>query len=147
MKHRRPPSHFSAFEVALGKVIDLGATFATEARDPDPLKETWEELNSTQASLSSDIESLAYEVAVRVATWATSLDQGRDGTSLDNATLSAARKELHNMAGRCRDLTKQIDLTTKLAHRAVDIAVRELDARASNQWDDSAINTAIGVLG
>ena len=39
----------SAFEGALGKLIDLSGPFATEARDPDPLAETWEELTSNQA--------------------------------------------------------------------------------------------------
>ena len=51
-----------------------------------------------------------------------------------------------NLAERCRDLTKQIDLAAKLAGRAVDIAVRELDARESNHWANTDINTARRVL-
>ena len=50
------------------------------------------------------------------------------------------------MAARCRDLTKQIDLAAKLAGRAVDIAVRELDARDSNHWANTDINAARRVL-
>ena len=46
------------------------------------------------------------------------------------------------MAERCRDLTKQIDLSAKLASRAVDIAVKELDARESDLWDNADINAA-----
>ena len=59
----------SAFKEALGKLTDLGGPFATEARDPDPMAETWEELTSTQATLSADIEAFAAEVAERVAEW------------------------------------------------------------------------------
>ena len=50
------------------------------------------------------------------------------------------------MAERCRGLTKQIDLAAKLAGRAVDIAVRELDARESDHWANTDINTARRVL-
>ena len=50
-----------AFEEALGKQIDLAEPFATEVRDPDPLAETWEELISSQAALSADIETFAAE--------------------------------------------------------------------------------------
>ena len=46
------------------------------------------------------------------------------------------------MAERCRDLTKQIDLTVKLAGRAVDIAVKELEARESDLWDNAEIGRA-----
>ena len=46
------------------------------------------------------------------------------------------------MAERCRDLTQQIDLAAKLAGRVVDIAVKELDARASDLWANAEINKA-----
>ena len=46
------------------------------------------------------------------------------------------------MAERCRDLTKQIDLAAQLADRAVDIAVKELDARQSDLWANTDINRA-----
>ena len=39
------------FEEALGTLIDLAQPFAAEARDPDPLAETWDELTSAQATL------------------------------------------------------------------------------------------------
>ena len=127
-----------AFEEALGKQIDLARPFATEARDPDPMAETWEELTSTQAALSADIEAFAAEVAARVAEW----DKTENGATRDNAVLHAAREGLHDVAERCRDLTKLIDLAAKLASRAVDIAVRELDARDSDRWANAGINRA-----
>ena len=127
-----------AFEEALGKQIDLVRPFATEARDPDPMAETWEELTSTQAALSADIEAFAAEVAARVAEW----DKTGNGATRDNAALHAAREGLHDIAERCRDLTKQIDLAAKPADRAVDIAVGELEARESNLWANTDINRA-----
>ncbi len=129
----------SALEEALGKLADLFGPFATEVRDPDPMADTWEELTSTQATLSSDIEEFAAEVAAGVTEW----DKTGDGNTPNNTTLHATREGLHNMAERCRDLTKQIDLTSKLAGRVVDIAVKELDARESDHWANSDINTAL----
>jgi type I restriction enzyme M protein len=55
---------------------------------------------------------------------------------------NAARLGLHPLADRCRDLTKQIDLAAKLAGRAIDIAVRELEARNSDAWDNGDVNKA-----
>ena len=127
-----------AFEEALGKLTDLGGPFATEARDPGPMSDTWEELASTQAALSADIEAFAAEVAARVAEW----NKTENGATRDNTTLHAAREGLHDIAERCRDLTKQIDLSAKLAGRAVDIAVRELEARESDLWANTDINRA-----
>ena len=127
-----------AFEEALGKQIDLTEPFATEVRDPDPMVETWEELISTQATLSADIEAFAAEVAA----WAAGWEQSGNSATRDNDSLHAARKGLHDMAARCRDLTKQIDLSAKLAGGAVDIAVRELDARESDHWANTDINAA-----
>ena len=131
-----------AFEEALGKQIDLAEPFATEVRDPDPLAETWEELISSQAALSADIETFAAEAAAWAADW----KQSGERATRDNAALHAAREGLHDMAERCRDLTKQIDLAAKLAGRSVDIAVRELDARESDHWANTKINTARKVL-
>ena len=128
----------STFEEALGKQIDLARPFATEARDPDTMAETWEELTSTQATMSADIEAFAAEMAARVAEW----DKTGNGATRENAALHAARDGLHDVAERCRDLTKQIDLAAKLAGEAVDIAVRELDARKSDLWANTDINTA-----
>ena len=126
------------FEEALRKLIDLAGPFANEARDPDPLAETWEELTSSQATLAADIEAFAAEVAERTADW----EKGRSGATRDNAALHAAREGLHDMAERCRDLTRQIDLAAKLADRAVDIAVNELNARESGHWANMDINRA-----
>ena len=131
-----------AFEEALGKQIDLAEPFTTEVRDPDPMVETWEELISARATLSVDIEAFEAEVT----TWAAGWEQSGNGATRDNATLHAARKSLHDMAARCRDLTNQIDLAAKLAGRTVDIAVRELDARDSNHWANTDINAARRVL-
>ena len=128
----------SAFEDTLSKLTDLAGPFATEACDPDPMAETWEELTSAQVTLSADIEGFAAEVAGGAADWG----QSGNGATRDNATLHAAREGLHDMAERCRDLTKQIDLAAKLAGRAVDIAVKELDARESDLWANTDINRA-----
>ena len=51
-------------------------------------------------------------------------------------------KDLRDMAERCRDLTKQIDLAAKLAGRTGDIAVKELAARESDHWANADINNA-----
>ena len=131
-----------AFEEALGKQIDLAEPFATEVHDPDPMVETWEELISTQATLSADIEAFAAEVVAWSADW----EQSGNCATRDNATMHAARAGLHDMAERCRDLTKQIALSAKLAGTAVDIAVKELDARESDRWANADINTARRVL-
>ena len=131
-----------ALEEALGKLSDLTRPFTTEARDPDPMAETWEELISTQTTLSADIKAFTSEVAARVGDW----EKGRSGAPRENAALHAAREGLHHVAERCRDLTKQIDLAAKLAGRAVDIAVRELDARKSDLWANTYINRASRAL-
>ena len=49
------------------------------------------------------------------------------------------RESLHDMADRCRDLTRQIDLAAKLVGRVVDIAVKELEAQNSYLWHNSEI--------
>ena len=138
MEGQRTAGPLLAFEEALSKQIDLARPFATEARDPDPLGETWAELTSAQVTLSADIEGFASEVMARVAEW----DKTGKGATRENAALHAAREGLHDMAARCRDLTKQIDLSAKLVGRAVDIAVRELDARKSDHWANTDINAA-----
>lgn len=128
----------AGFDEVLGKLVDLAEPFMTEVREPDPLAETWEELTSAQATVSADIEAFASEVAARAADWG----KGGNDATRDNAALHAAREALHDMAERCRDLTKQIDLAAKLAGRAVDIAVKELAARDSDFWANTDINKA-----
>ena len=126
------------FEEALGKLIDLAEPFATEKRDPNPLAETWAELTSAQATLSADIEALAAEVTARAANW----NEDGNENARDNAFLHAAREGLRDIAERCRDLTKRLDLAAKLAGRAVDIAVKELEARESDHWANTDITKA-----
>ena len=69
----------STFEEALGKLTDLAEPFANEARDPDPLAETWEDFTSTQATLSDDIEAFNKEVAARTADWGKRQERRRPG--------------------------------------------------------------------
>ena len=126
------------FEKALGKLIDLAEPFATAEHDPDPLAEPWEELTSAQATLSTDIRALVAEVASRAANW----NEGENDGMRDNAALHAAREGLRDMAECCRHLTKQIDLGAKLAGRAIDIAVKELEAHKSDLWANAEINKA-----
>ena len=128
----------AVLEDALGKLIDLAKPFAAGKRDPNPLAETWEELTSAQATLAADIEALAAEVAARATKW----NGGGNNRAWDNAALHAAREGLRDMAERCRNLTKQIDLVAKLAGRAVDIAVKELEAHESDLWANADINKA-----
>ncbi len=123
---------------ALGKLIDLAKPFATEKHDPNPLAEAWEELTSAQATLSADIEAFAAEIAARAADW----NEGGNDAMRDNAALHAVPEGLRDMAERCRDLTKQINLAAKLAGRAVDIAVKELEARESDLWANAEISRA-----
>ena len=128
----------AAFRNALGGLVDLVKPFAAEEHDPGPLTETWEELTSAQATLSADIDAFAAEVAARATDWA----KGGNGAARENAALHSAREGLRDMAERCRDLTKQIDLAAKLAGRVVDIGVKELDARDSDIWTNADINKA-----
>ena len=127
-----------AVEESLGKLIHLAGSFASETRDPDPLAVTWQELISTQVTLSGDIQAFAAEVTALVAEW----EQSATGGTRSNTTLSTAREELHSMWERCRDLGNRVDMAGKLASRAVDIAVRELDARESDLWSSAEINRA-----
>ena len=75
-----------AFEEALGDQIDLVEPFATKLRYPDPLTDAWEELISTQALLSADIEAFAAEVAV----WATEWEQS--GASAARVMMRCTRR-------------------------------------------------------
>ena len=88
--------------------------------------------------MSANIGALAPEIAARSADWA----KGGNGATRENVALHAARKGLSDMTERCRDLARQIDLAAKLAGRAVDIAVKELDARSSDLWANADINKA-----
>ena len=128
----------SAFEETLGKLMGLMKPFATMARDPDPMAETWEELISTPTALSADIEAFTSEVVAWTTDWA----QRGNGAARDNAALHAAREGLHDLAERCQVLINQIDLAAKLAGRTADIAMKELDARKSDLWANTDVNKA-----
>ena len=132
----------AAFDAALLELIGLAKSFATQKRDSNPLGEIWEQLVSTQATLAGGIEAFTVAVASRVSDW----NKGGNGKTRDNGALHAERESLHDVTQRCRDLTKQIDLATKLAGRAVDVAVKELEARESDHWDSSNINKALKAL-
>ena len=128
----------TAFEDALGKLIGLAEPFATQERDPNPIAGIWEELTSEQGMLSANIEAFSAEIAARAANCTAS---GND-EKRDNAALHTAREGLRDMARRCRDLTRLIDLATKLAGRAVDVAVKELEAPESDLWSSTEVNRA-----
>lgn len=130
------PRLLAIFEEALGKLIDQATPFATEGRDPDPLAETWVELASVREQVSAGVGAFAAEVRERAADW----DGKGNGKERDNVALQAARQRLHDVAERCRDLTKQIDLGAKLAGRAIDVATKELGARDSDHWASTQIN-------
>ena len=86
--------------------------------------------------MSAGIGAFAAEVRKHAADW----DRRGNGKERDNATLHATRQRLHNIAERCRDLTRQIDLGAKLAGRAIDVATKELGARDSDSWASKEIN-------
>ena len=135
-----PPTNeaLATLEDALGNLINLAQPFASEIRDPNPLDETWDEIISAHAKLSSDISAFDTEVTARATNWN---DVGNHG-SRDNAILHAARNGLRDMDERCRDLTRQINLVEKLAGRAIDIALKELKARKSDLWANAKISRA-----
>ena len=138
VESRATDKPLEAFEEALGALTDLAETFATERRNPNPMADTWEELTAAQATLSADSVAFGGEVAARAADWV----KGGNGPGRDNAWLHTAREGLHDVSQHCRDLSKQIDLVTKLAGRVVDIAMKELDARKSELWAYADINKA-----
>ena len=128
----------AVFSDTLDKLINLARAFATEERNPNPLAETWDELTSLQHTLSTDIEAFVAEVSTQAANW----NESGNGMARDNTVLLALREDLHNMADRCRDLTKQIELALKVARRTVDIAMKELNAQDSELWANTDINKA-----
>ena len=131
------------FQDALGKLFALVEPLATQTRQPDPMADTWRELVSEQGTLSADVETFAAEVAERATRW----NDGEHAGTRDNATLHAARRGLHTVAEHSRNLTQLVDLVTKLGGRAVDIAVKELDARTSDRWDSPNVNRARKTVG
>ena len=123
-----------AFTAALDKLKALAQLFVTQAREPDPLADTWKELLALRDTVFDDIQDFERELAGRAAAW--------EKSARDNASLHASRKALHPTAERCRDLTKQIDLAAKLAGRVIDIAVKDLAARDSELWSGADLGRA-----
>ena len=126
----------AAFDSALAKLVALAEPFATGKHEPDPLAETWAEIVATQAAITSEAESFVAGAGASVADW----DERRSERTGSNKSLHAAREALHDLAGRCGKLVRQIDLAAKLAGRTVDIAVKELQARDSDLWSNTDIN-------
>ena len=101
----------TALNDALGKLIGLAEPFATEKRDPNPLAETWKELTSdTGRGYQTDIKAFAAEVAARAANWNERCERRDAGQCRPSC---GTREGLRDMAERCRNLTKQIDLGDK----------------------------------
>ena len=136
------PEPLGIFVEAFGKLINLVKPFATEERNPDPLAETWEQLTSSQVKVLNDINAFMDEVSAEGTNWN---ESGNDGIR-NNVALHATREGLHEMAERCRGLTRQIDVAAKLAGQAVDIGVKELAARESGLWANADINKARKML-
>lgn len=124
----------AAFAQALDKLIGLARPFATTKRDPDPLAETWAELAALRTTLADDIKAFDSEFAARAKGWGKA--------ARDNTELNGAREALHPLAEQCRDLTKQIDLAAKLAGQVIDIAVKDLEARDSDDWSSAEVTRA-----
>ena len=118
----------------LGKLIGLLKPFAEQERNPDALGETWKELVALQDTLRNDVKAFNTAVAAEAKDWAKA--------PRTTAGLRKARKALHPLAEECRDLTKEIDLAAKLVDRTIDIAVKELEARESELWDNAEITRA-----
>ena len=119
---------------ALDRLLVLARPFATAQRDPDPLAETWGELLALRGNLADDGKAVNDQFAARASDWSSA---GRD-----NGGLTGMRRALHPVAEQCRDLSKQIDLAAKLAGRVVDIALKDLAARDSDDWPGTEISRA-----
>jgi type I restriction enzyme M protein len=131
---KKTATPLARFSEALAKLIDLVKPFSDQKRDPDPLAETWIELTALRAMLGGDIEGFNRESATAAKNWAKA--------ARTNVGLNKARESLRPLAERCRDLTKEIDLAAKLSGRAIDIAVKELEARESDVWDNTDVTRA-----
>jgi type I restriction enzyme M protein len=123
-----------ALEDALCKLVAVIEPFTKLKRKNDPLAEPWAELTGAHVTLTADIEAFAREALTQAIAW--------QAAGRDNSSLNTARLALHPLADRCRDLTKEIDLTAKLARRIIDMAVKELEARNSDAWDNGEVSKA-----
>ena len=132
----------AVFQEAFGKLIGLAEPFAAEQHEPNPLAEIWKELNCARSTLSAGIKEYAVEVTARAREW----KSGWNGEVQDNAALHAVREGVRGMAERCQNLAKQIHQAAKMVDRAVNIAVKQLDARKSSLWASTEINKALRAL-
>ena len=124
----------AVFAQALETLVALSAPFVTQPRDPDPLAETWTELETLRGTLAGDIETFHREVAACGKAW--------EDSRRDNEGLNKSRQALQPLADQCRDLTKQIDLAAKVAGRVIDVAIKDLEARESDAWPGSDVTRA-----
>jgi type I restriction enzyme M protein len=122
------------FEGSLGELVGVLKPFAGQERNSDALANTWSELVALRGTLSVDIKGFNAETDRQAKDWGKA--------SRANAGLHKTRKALHPIAEQCRDLTKQIDLAAKVVARVIDIAVKELEARESEFWDNAEITRA-----
>ncbi|MBD9596130.1 N-6 DNA methylase [Ensifer sp. ENS05] len=122
----------AAYEAILAKLIGRMSPFAGMNRRDDRLAGPWGELTDVQTMLTADVEAFGKEALAKEKAWT--------GAPRDNAGLNASRNALHPLAERCRDLTKQVDLTAKLAGRVIDVAVKELAARDADAWNNAEVN-------
>jgi len=123
-----------AFTAALDKLKALAQAFATQAREPNPLADTWKEFVVLPDTVVRDFKDFEKGIANQAKAWSEAVR--------DNAGLHASRKALHPTAESCRDLTKQIDLAAKLAGRVIDIAIKDLAARDSELWPSAELGRA-----
>lgn len=121
----------AAFAHELNRLHGLIKPFATAQRDPDPLAETWKELDALLSTVAADIKAFDKEAAARTKDWV--------NAKRDNKGLTKVRESLNPLAEQCRDVTRQVDIAVKLAGRVIDIAVKELDARDSDDWSGTDI--------
>src|ERR1700686_290818 len=82
--------------------------------------------------------SLERETVATAKAWATA--------KRDNSGLQKARKALHPLAEKCRDLAMQIDLAAKLTGRTIDAAGKEMNARESDAWGGAEVARARKLL-
>ena len=124
------------FEEALGSLIELMTPLVTKVQNPDLLAEAWDELLTVRNQMSVDIRAFTSEVKKH----ATDLEGGNRGKEWDSTTLHVLRERLHDIAKRCWDMTKQINLAAKLARRVIDIVTGEFGKKGSGIWPRKEIN-------
>ena len=136
---QRATEPLEAFCSATEKLTTLMRPFATKGDHAEASAGDWQELSVTQATVQADSSAFLAEVKAQAASWAAETG-GTSGRS--NAEIHKARKALHLLADRCRDLTRQVDLLVKLAGRVADTAVKHGSARDSALWKGAEVARA-----